>query len=92
MGGQVLMENNIFNRNIKRRQNIGKLFYIILFVFSLVGLIGLSALLIQILRDGLPYLTTNLILNYVTAKNLTEICEKINYIMINTVFIVILKI
>ena len=58
------MENDLFNRNIKRRQNIGKLFYILLLVFSLVGLIGLAALLIQILRDGLPYLTTNLLLNY----------------------------
>ena len=64
MGDKILMENNIFHRNIKRRQNVGKLFYIILLLFSLIGLIGLSALLIQILRDGLPYLTTNLILNY----------------------------
>ncbi len=58
------MENNIFHRNIKRRQNVGKLFYIILLLFSLIGLIGLSALLIQILRDGLPYLSTNIIFNY----------------------------
>ena len=29
-----------------------------------IGLIGLSALLIQILRDGLPYLSTNIIFNY----------------------------
>ena len=33
-------------------------------LFSLIGLIGLSALLIQILRDGLPYLSTNIIFNY----------------------------
>ena len=64
MGDKILMENNIFHRNIKRRQNVGKLFYIILLLFSLIGLIGLSALLIQILRDGLPYLSTNIIFNY----------------------------
>ena len=64
MGDKILMENNIFHRNIKRRQNVGKLFYIILLLFSLIGIIGLSALLIQILRDGLPYLSTNIIFNY----------------------------
>ena len=64
MGDKILMENNIFHRNIKRRQNVGKIFYIILLLFSLIGLIGLSALLIQILRDGLPYLSTNIIFNY----------------------------
>ena len=55
---------NALNRRYALRKIIGSVFYILFFLSIVVGIAGLAILIVQILIDGLPWISGNLIFNH----------------------------
>jgi len=53
-----------FSRNLTRRKNLGGIAFVLFLAAVVIGILGLVALLAQVLFEGLPWLRPEIILNF----------------------------
>lgn len=60
----MVTQTELFNTSMRYRRMIGWIFFVLFLSSVLVGLIGLLVLVVQVLVQGVPWLSMNLLTNY----------------------------